>query len=204
MYVRSFKKRGMCNLVIRFLLQPSTWVTSEIETTCFVIQEDCQAEWQSWKPPYESEIKEFDELTSFLTFQTILFSQLTSMDTCGDLCPFRVCMKGWQPRWFRIWDQSSRPSFAFPGGRWNYGESYKWWYQPIVQQQLIWRKRCDMWTPMSCGLGMSKKIISKIMIRFRINFQIIIFYYPFLSIRISQIVDGLRVPMFTNSKQVIW
>lgn len=80
---------------------------------------------------------------------------LTSMDTCGDPCPCRVCMTEWRLILFRIWDRNSKPNFACPGGRWSYDASYRWWYRPIAQQQLIWRKRCGMWTPMSCDLGKS-------------------------------------------------
>lgn len=77
------------------------------------------------------------------------------MDTCGDPYPFQVCMTRRRPRLFQIWDQSSMPNFACLDGRLNYDGSYKWWDQPIVQRQLIWRKLCGMWILRSYDRGMS-------------------------------------------------
>lgn len=94
---------------------------------------------------------------SYHPFQYIL----TSMDTCVSPYPCQVCMTKWRLRLFRIWDQSSTPSSSFLGGRLNYDGSYRWWYQPIVQRQLIWRKRCDMWILRSCDRGRSKKMREK-------------------------------------------
>lgn len=86
------------------------------------------------------------------------------MGTCGDPYPYRACMTEWRLILFQIWDRSSEPNFAFPGGRWNYGASYRWWYRPIAPRQLIRRKRCDMWTLMSCDLGRSTKRNELVMI----------------------------------------
>lgn len=83
--------------------------------------------------------------------------KLTSMDTCGDPYPFQVCTRGWQLRLFRTQYQSSMPSFSFLDGRLNYDGSCKWWYQPIVQRQLIRRMQCGMWTPRFYDRDMSKK-----------------------------------------------
>lgn len=122
------------------------------------------------------------------------------MDTCGDPCPCRACMTEWRLILFRIWDRNSKPNFACPGGRWNYDASYRWWYRPIAQRQLIWRKRCGMWTPMSYDLGRSEKERSLRIVRC----VFVDDFYPFLSIWIGQIVDGLWVPLFTDTEQCHW
>lgn len=50
-YIKQLRTFGL--LIVSFLFQPAAWIASQVEATCLVIQEDGQAEWQSWKPPHE-------------------------------------------------------------------------------------------------------------------------------------------------------
>jgi len=42
-------------LIVGFLLYPTTWITSEYKSTRFVIDKDCDWEWDSWNPPINPE-----------------------------------------------------------------------------------------------------------------------------------------------------
>lgn len=124
------------------------------------------------------------------------------MDTCGDPYPYQECTTKWRLRLFQIWDRSSMPNFACLDGRLNYDGSCKWWYQPIVQRQLIWRKLCGMWIPRSCDRGMSVRRKRFFLCQVKIHPLRRKFTHPFLAVGVCKIIYGFRVPLFTNSEQI--
>lgn len=78
-----------------------------------------------------------------------------SVDTCADPCPCRGSTTGRPPTLSRTPNRSSMPNFACPAGRRSFVVSYRWSNPPIVQQQLIRRKRCGKCTRVSCDRGRS-------------------------------------------------
>lgn len=102
-------------LVVCLLLQPASWIPTQVETTHLIIDKDREHEWQAWQPPYKPVKEEAIPSASLSIFMwqifcTNLTTALTSKGTSSDPYPCQGSMIRKQPELSQTQDRSSEPS----------------------------------------------------------------------------------------------